>query len=161
VLEHGQPDTMLIINPEDYTLRPKVLIASALASTNDLEQACKVAREILEVNPGYMGMAGQLAEWMGALARDQAGQTWANNAQLLVLNDEPEKALVLLETAPFFSADHPAIVAARIRVANALSAPYQVEKLKADEPRAKFLARSLREMLEEQPAKPVETMEAA
>lgn len=146
VLHRGQPDTMLIVNPEEYTLRPRTLIASALASSGKLEEAVKIAQEVVTVNPNYMGMSGQLAEWLGALAQDQAGHMWANSAQLLVLNDEPEKAAVLLNTAPFFSNEHPAIIAARTRVALALSEPYQVEPV-TDSPRGQFLLRCLREQM--------------
>lgn len=144
VLQRGEPDTMLIINPEDYSLRPRVLIASAMASLGKLEDACKMAQQVADVNPGYMGVGGQLAEWMGALARDQAGTSWANSAQLLILNDEPEKALLLLTTVPYFSNDHPAIIASRVAAANALSEPYQIEMV-GDGPRGQFLARCLRE----------------
>lgn len=148
VLDRGQPDTMLIINPEDYSLRPRVLIASSLAASGDLEQAIKVGQEVTAVNPELMGIGGQLAGWAGALARDQAGQMWASSAQLLVRNDEPEKAIILLNTAPYFSNDHPAVIAARVQAANALMAPYVVEPV-VDSPRAQFLARMLREQVAE------------
>lgn len=144
VLQRGQPQTLLIVNPEDYSLKPRVLIASAMAALGDLENACKTAQQIVDVNPGYMGMRDKLAEWLGALAREQAGQQWGNLAQLLVMNDEPEKAIVLLQTVPFFAADHPAVTAARVMTANALSEPYAVEKV-VDSPRGRLLARCLRE----------------
>lgn len=147
VLQRGQPDTMLIVNPEDYTLRPRVLIASAMASLGKLEEACKTAQQVVDVNPGYMNMQAQLAEWMGALARDQAGTMWANCAQLLIQNDEPEKAIVLLQTPPYFTADHPAIIATRVAAANALSEPYQLEPV-SDSARGRWLVRNLHEQME-------------
>lgn len=147
VIQKGQPDTMLIVNPEDYTLRPRVLIASAMASLGKLEEACQTAQQVIDVNPAFMGVADQLVEWMGTLAREQSASMWSNCAQILLQNDEPLKARALLDTVPYFAADHPGVVASRTRAAAALGEPYQVVEL-TDSPRAQFLARCLREQTE-------------
>jgi glycosyltransferase involved in cell wall biosynthesis len=147
VVRRGQPETLLIVNPEDYTLRPRSLIASAMAQVGQLEEACKTAQQVATVNPDYLGIKEQLAEWLGQLGRDQAAQTWANCAQLLCQHDEPERAWGLLETVPFFSSDHPIVIAARVGVARVLEEPYTVQKIR-ESARGQFLLRSLHELPE-------------
>lgn len=148
VLDKGQPETLLIINPEDYTLRPRVMVASAMASLGKLDEACQLAQQVLEKNPSYMNMQQQLAEWASLLAREQTGGMWANCAQLLLQSDEPEKAFLLLQTVPYFSHDHQAVIAMRIAAANALEEPYKVVPV-TDSPRGQFLLRGLREQQEQ------------
>jgi glycosyltransferase involved in cell wall biosynthesis len=147
VARRGQPETLLIVNPEDYTLRPRSLIASAMAQLGQLEEACKAAQQIVAVNPGYLGIQEQLSEWLGQLARDQAAATWSNCAQLLCQHDEPERAWGCLETAPFFVSDHPQIIAARVQVARILEEPYTVQTVE-ESARGQFLKRSLQTLPE-------------
>lgn len=147
VFKDGIPQTTLIINPLDYTLRPIVLMASAFAELGKLDEAVKAAQQVMTVNPDFMGIGIMFERWAVELAHEQAAGTFANCAQLLVTHDEPEKAALLLTTAPYFIADHPRVVAARVFTAQALAEPYQVEHIH-DSARGQFLVRGLNELVQ-------------
>jgi glycosyltransferase involved in cell wall biosynthesis/tetratricopeptide (TPR) repeat protein len=143
VVRRGKPDTVLIINPTDYTARPRVIIAQALANLGQFDEAVQAADQAAAICPGYMGIEQQAAHWRGQRHRMQAAGTWAANAQLLCEFDEPEKALALLDTVPFYVRDHPAIIAARVQVTDQLAEPYTVVPVIGGTPRANFLIRGL------------------
>lgn len=147
VLQQGRPETTLIINPTDYDMRPMVLLADAFAQMEKFEEAVKLGEEVAARNPQFMAVGLQLQLWRMQLGRNQAAATWANCAQMLVGHDEPEKALAMLNTAPFFVYDHPAVVSARIAVNSILEEPYKVE-IMGESPRGNFLVRSLRRQME-------------
>lgn len=155
VLDKGAPETLLIINPQDYTLRPKMLLADSLAQLGRYEDACALANEIVGMDPHFLGAAAHLSNWASALAREQAAALWVRGAQLLFSNDELEKAVGFLGTAPYFVAEHPAIISMRVTIAAALREPYQLQPL-TDSPRAQFLARCLREQAQEMLNRPTD-----
>src|SRR5439155_3975386 len=97
--------------------------------------------------------------WTGQLAQEKTAMTWVSSSRLLYENDEPEKALGLLETAPYFICEHPQIVASRQMITRALQEPYRVVPV-GDEPRGRFLVRSLREQEEQIASRPAELPES-
>lgn len=144
VLKLGHPDTLLIVNPQDYDARPKAMIAHGLAALGDVKQACELAEGVLSEHPGFLDLDTALANWQSTRQRDQTAGMWAQCAALLVNYDEPLNAAALLDTVPHYAADHPTVIAARVQVRDAIEEPYQVEKI-GDGPRAEFLLRGLRE----------------
>lgn len=144
VLRLGPPSTLLIVNPQDYTVKPRALIAQALAEIGNVEEACRIAEEALELAPGYQTLPDMLAEWQSTRQRDQTAGMWSQCAQLLVNYDEPLKAAELLKTVPHYAWDHHLVVAARVAVRDAVDEPYVVEPVE-DGPRAEFLLKGLRE----------------
>jgi tetratricopeptide (TPR) repeat protein len=147
VVRIGKPETLLIVNPQDYDARPRAMIATALASLGKTDEACELAEQALELAPGYMDLAAHLAEWQGTRQRDQTAAMWAQCAGMLVGYDEPLKAEKLLETVPHYAWDHPTVISARVQVRDAVEEPYQVEKI-TEGPRAEFLLRGLRKQVE-------------
>lgn len=114
VIERGTPDTLLIINPLDYTFNPKVLLAGSLGALGRLEEAVSVAEEALALVPGHEGLREGYGRWSEEIIRAQTAETWCRAARLLVGRDEQLKALRLLEdTPPYFVTDHPDVVALR------------------------------------------------
>ena len=113
-MRQGVPETLLIINPLDYVVLPKALIAGALGGLGQFEQAVEIATEALEVVPQHEGLREGYARWSEEIIREQTAQTWVRAARLLVGRDEQLKALRLLEdTPPYFVFDHPDVVALR------------------------------------------------
>jgi tetratricopeptide (TPR) repeat protein len=172
VLELGQPQTLLIVNPQDYTVEARVPLAASLAALGRLDEACQEAERALAIRPDHPLLAGGYREWLGLRKRAKAAETWLNCARLLVAHDEQQKALDLLEgTPPYFVQDAPGIVKLRSELRERLafaSDPglyaehYETggskpEDMVADEnvvrlcerlPRAQFLARQIEELLE-------------
>lgn len=151
VIRRGKPETALIVNPTDYTARPRVLIAQALANMGQMNEAVQTAEQALELCPGILGLDELLPNWRGQEHKNQVAGMWAANAGLLLEFDEPEKAADLLNTVPFYSADHPAVIAARATVAAALAAPYAVQVMSGAEPRAQFIVKQLEDQAEKLP----------
>jgi glycosyltransferase involved in cell wall biosynthesis len=147
VIRLGQPDTLLIVNPQDYDERPRAIIASAAANTGQVDRACELAEQVLSTAPGFMDLDVQLAQWQSERQKDQTAAMWAQCAGLLVAYDEPLKARALLETVPSYVIDHPQVINARVQTRDAVEEPYTVERI-SEGPRAEFLLRGLREQAE-------------
>ncbi|HEU4656318.1 MAG TPA: hypothetical protein VFR97_02280 [Capillimicrobium sp.] len=172
-LELGAPDTLLIINPLDYVLQPRVVLAGALGEQGRVEEAIQVAAEALAIQPGHQGLQQAVRKWRSVAKREATAETFAGCAEMLIAHDEQHKARVLLEEAvPYFVRDHPRIVALRSKVRERLlwaddpalyaehyetggSKPEdmipdeQVTPLCEQLPRVQFLAAGLREQLAE------------
>jgi tetratricopeptide (TPR) repeat protein len=114
VLELGVPDTLLIINPLDYALSPRIIMAGAMGALGRLEPAIATAEEVLGLVPDHAEVARTTFLWRSQLKREQAAQRAVSDAQILVAHDEQWKALILLEQCvPHFAQDHPEVVAVR------------------------------------------------
>ena len=117
VLRLGMPDSLLILNPLDYTWKPKVVLAAALGALNRVDEALAVAKEALEVVPDHAELRRHAMGWQTTSEREAVAATWVGCAQLLVRSDEQLKALDLLErTVPYFARDHPSVVACRSQI---------------------------------------------
>ncbi|MGH2716655.1 MAG: glycosyltransferase [Thermoleophilaceae bacterium] len=114
VLRRGAPNTLLIINPLDYSFQPRLLLASALGGLGRVDEAIEMAEEALAIIPDHPPLREGYADWIGQRKREATARTWVAAAQQLVSHDEQLKALALLEdTVPYFARDHAMVVAAR------------------------------------------------
>lgn len=143
VIRRGKPETVLIVNPTDYTARPRMLIAQAFANLGRYDEAVQAVEQVIEICPGFMDAEEHAAHWRGQRHREQVAGTWAANARLLCDFDEPEKARELLSTVPYYCTDHPQIIAAKLYVEDALKTPYKVVPIEPETPRGNFLMRQL------------------
>lgn len=114
VLRRGQPETLLIINPLDYTLTPRLILSSALGGLKRWAEALQVGEEALKISPNNPNLLHARADWSEQLKRDATAKTFTAAAQELVAHDEQLKALILIEqTVPYYAKDHPEVVAMR------------------------------------------------
>lgn len=114
VLRRGEPDTLLIINPLDYKLTPRLVLASALGGLSRWQEALQVAEEALAIAPSIETLLRARQEWSQSLKREATAKTFCAAAQELVAHDEQLKALRLIEdTVPYYATDHPEVVAMR------------------------------------------------
>jgi tetratricopeptide (TPR) repeat protein len=117
VLRLGQPHSMLILNPMDYTFQPRLVLAAALGALGDFEQARAVATEALQLVPDHPELHRLHAHASSELKRHATAHSWIDGARLLVAHDEQLKALTMLEeTVPVFVKDHPDVVRARSEI---------------------------------------------
>jgi tetratricopeptide (TPR) repeat protein len=171
-LRRGQPQTMLIVNPLDYTVTPRLILASALGQLGEIEQAIQIAEEVLAIVPDHMGLMQQRQAWIAQGQREATAQTFLAAARQLVNHDEQLKALTLLEeTVPYFAMDHAEVVALRSQLRERVypllepdtyaehyetggskpedfTADEKVDEIGACLPRCGFLLRGLVEQLE-------------
>ena len=176
-LARGVPQTLLIINPQDYVLQPLVVKAAANAALGQLETAVELADQVLAQAPGHPLIAPDYPQWRALRKRDSAADMFVSCAQVLAAHDEQLKALQVLEAAPHFATDHPAVVAARSQLRERLNPLFDLaayadhyetggskpEDYVKDEdvlplgdylPRCGFLLQGLHEQLEERQAVP-------
>ncbi len=173
VLRLGHPDSLLILNPLDYTFKPRLLLAAAHGALGHVDEAITLGQEALAIIPDHGQLQAHMASWRKAKERQHVADSWIAAAQILIAHDEQLKALALLEdTVPHFARDHPSVVQLRSEVRerllwvkdpDAYARHYEVggskpEDAVADEnvtdlcdrlPRAQFLKRGIAEQLEE------------
>lgn len=118
VLRLGQPSgTVLILNPMDYVVGPRLVLAGSLGALGRVDEAAAVAREALELVPDHAQLRAATGRWEARAKCEHVANTWIGAARMLVSHDEQLKALDLLEcTVPHFAVDHPAVVAERSRL---------------------------------------------
>ncbi len=116
VLRLGMPDSLLILNPLDYSWKPRVVLAAGLGALNRPDEALAVGREALAIVPDHEELRRHAIGWETTLEREQVAQMVVGMAQLLVRCDEQVKAQRLLDNVPYFATDHPSVVAIRSQV---------------------------------------------
>lgn len=174
VLRRGQPQTLLIINPLDYTLAPRLVLAGSLGELGHIDDALHVCEEALAIVPGHQALVTMRQQLRVLQQRESTASTWCGAAQMLISHDEQLKALRLLEdTCPYWVQDHPRVVALRSQLRERLlpvladtdsyarayegggvkpEAPVPDDQIAAvceRLPRAGFVARGLAEQLDE------------
>lgn len=113
-LRRGQPNTMLIINPLDYTYQPMKVLAGAYAGLKQYDEAVKYGNQAWQLNPLDEGLGSAVTQWRGLAKREHTANTVAMLAQALIAHDEQLKALYLLEhCVPWFAEDHAGVVSLR------------------------------------------------
>jgi tetratricopeptide (TPR) repeat protein len=122
VLDRGMPNSLLILNPLDYTFQPRMVLASALGGSGRVDDAIAVAEEALTMVPDHAELRDGYALWLGQRKREATAATFCAAANQLVSHDEQLKALSLLEHAvPHFAVDHPEIVRLRSEIRERVS----------------------------------------
>lgn len=113
VIRRGTPQTMLVVDPSDYTVTAPAILAGALAQLGEIEEAMGLAEGVLERVPNHDGLLAPYQAWRAQLKRDRAAESFVSSAALLVAHDEQVKALELLGCVPYFATDHPKVVSYR------------------------------------------------
>lgn len=112
-LELGQPQTLLIVNPLDYTYEPLKVKAGALAALDRLDEAVECGERALELVPHDMELRAFWNGWRSKQEAERLAETFVRCTKYLVLADEQLKAKRLLECVPHVCDRHPSIVAMR------------------------------------------------
>lgn len=112
--ELGQPETLLIINPLDYTFHAMKLMAGCLGNLGAIDEAIAMAEKALALIPHDGPLRTEYQRWTDLARREHTANTYVMAAQQLMAFDEQWKAKVLLEQCvPHFAMEHPAVVAIR------------------------------------------------
>jgi hypothetical protein len=169
VLQLGCPDTLLIVNPLEYQVQPRVIMAGSLGGLGQYPGAIEIGDEIMALVPDHAEVAKTLTAWRSLQKRQSVADQAVASAQLLVAHDEQSKALTLLEDCvPAFATDHPNVVAIRSQLRERLlfisdpglyaehyedapdNAPHNTDEqalaVAEQLPRAHFLLETLREL---------------
>lgn len=114
VIRRGKPETMLIINPLDYSFNPLKLKAGSLAVLDRVDEAIAAARDALALNPQDEPLNILSMQLRANAKREHTAKNIAMMVQQLVAHDEQAKALKLVEECvPWFADDHPGVVSIR------------------------------------------------
>jgi tetratricopeptide (TPR) repeat protein len=142
----GQPDTLLIINPLQYTAHPRALLAVCMAQMGRFDEAVKLAEEALRIAPSYQLAAQHIGLWRGQLKKQQTLATWLASADVLAEVGELIKARELLDRAPFFICEEPQLIGRRVEIARRITERLSSAKVPAEDPVADaFVERHLAE----------------
>lgn len=140
----GKPDTILIINPLQYTAHPLALQAVCLAQLGRFDDAVQMAEECLRIAPTYQLAAQHVPLWRGHQKRQHTLGAVLALCDVLVEVGELVKAQTLLQIAPYYVANEPALIARRGQLARLikerLAAPASGP---ADDAAEAFVARHL------------------
>ena len=121
VLRRGIPDTLLIINPLDYTFQAKKVLAGSLALLGRVDEALAIGQEAWQENPMDQDLAHAMTGWRQTAKREHTANTFGMMFDQLVAHDEQLKARNLLACVPHFIEDHPRIVGARTLISQRLA----------------------------------------
>lgn len=110
VLELGQPETMLIINPIDYNFLPLKMIAGCYGQIGNMDEAIASGEAAQQIIQSDNMLNGELHRWRGVAKRERTAATFVMCAQQLIGHDEQLKALTLLEQCvPAYATEHPSV----------------------------------------------------
>jgi tetratricopeptide (TPR) repeat protein len=137
----GKPDTLLIVNPLQYSVHPLAIQAVCLAQMGRLEEAVSKAEEGLAIAPSYPLIAQHLPQWRGQLKRHHTMGAFLACADTLVESGEPLKAAELLGAVPFYVADAPAVIGKRVEIARLIEERKRAPRVAVDEAADKFVER--------------------
>jgi glycosyltransferase involved in cell wall biosynthesis/cyclopropane fatty-acyl-phospholipid synthase-like methyltransferase len=112
-LKFGMPQSMLILNPLEFSLLPLARLSEACAKQGRFDEADHHLAEAAKVAPGHPAIASQGAAIAQMRLEGESLQAVLKLREMLVRHDENLKALQVIESAPYYIADHPAIVQAR------------------------------------------------
>lgn len=113
-LELGQPQSMLILNPLEFSLVPLARLAQALAGQRRFEEAAPVIQQAIAVQPGNPMVLQTAAQIERDGMRERATQAVMTLREILIRWDENWKAHELLQRAvPHIIEEDPRVVAAR------------------------------------------------
>jgi glycosyltransferase involved in cell wall biosynthesis len=112
-LAKGQPQSMLILNPLEFTFVPYVRLSEACLHTGRPDEAGAWIERAAQIAPQHPLLNERIAQV--AQARNEAHMLNAalTLREALVRHDENAKALAVIENVPYLIAEHPAIVKAR------------------------------------------------
>jgi tetratricopeptide (TPR) repeat protein len=137
----GKPQSILILNPLQYTAHPRALAAVCEMQLGHYDQAMRYVNECLEVCPSYPLITAYLPGWQQGILLEQTVQAWLACADLLVKHGEHAKAKELLDTVPFFAARDQRVIGKRTELW--LTPDLVLEPLPADSAARKFIERHL------------------
>lgn len=108
------PQTLLIINPLEYSYQPELLRSIALTQLGRNEEAYAATEKVLATTPQRDDVLRQAAALRTILQADEAERHVLALREILVRHDENAKAGQLMGCVPYIVADRPAIAQARL-----------------------------------------------
>lgn len=116
VRELGTPETLLIVNPLDYTAQPLALTADSYGMMSRWEDAVAAGEAAIQAGAAHPELGRKVMAWRGERKRENTADTYAMMIEQHLSHDEQLNALAIAEAAPVFVKDHPKVVQARILV---------------------------------------------
>ena len=112
-LELGMPQSMLILNPLEFTLVPMLRIAQALVEQKEFDEAKPYVEKAAQIMPSHPMVQETLNRVNRDGFREGVVQAVLKLRETLVRFDENQKAYELLQHVPYIVEDDPRIVSAR------------------------------------------------
>jgi glycosyltransferase involved in cell wall biosynthesis/tetratricopeptide (TPR) repeat protein len=137
-LAMGQPQSMLILNPLEFTLIPRLRLAQALCEQRRFDEAAPLVSEAAQIMPQHPMVLETATRVERDGHRERIVQAVLTLRETLVRWDENWKAHELLQQVPYIVGDDPRIVAAQaMQTENVMHAlePAEYTRWYEDEPK--------------------------
>lgn len=142
-LEQGMPSSPLILNPLEFTLIPRIVIADACINQGRSDQALQVIREAVAHSPANEWLQAKAAEVERLCGENELVGALMLLRETLVRHDENLKAWHLVsECVPYIVAERPELVKARAdqrEMVKHYLEPDEYRRWYADEPKESSL----------------------
>jgi glycosyltransferase involved in cell wall biosynthesis len=112
-LDLGMPQSMLILNPLEFTFVPLVRLAEACAATDRFDEAIAWLEHAQRISPEHPLLLERRGQYDQAHYDHQLLTSFLTVREGLIRHDENWKAYELMKAVPYRIADHPMIVKAR------------------------------------------------
>lgn len=142
-LEMGKPNSILILNPLQYTAHPRAIMAVCLMQLNRYDEARRCWEDALAICPTYPLITTHLPLWQGHIMREQAVAAWLSCSELLAGGEEFDKARDLMRTVPYYAARDPRVIARKTGLWQQSLKVATPEPLDPKSAAAKFIVRHL------------------
>lgn len=136
VIDMGVPDTLLIINPLQYTAHPRAIAGLCLAQIGRLEEAVALGEQALQIAPSYPLAVEHLPRWRGMLKRQQVAGTFLAAAEVLIEAGELVNALTVLRSAPWYVRSNEGLVRKRAQIAREIDRRRVQVRITGEDPAA-------------------------
>lgn len=137
-LELGMPQSMLILNPLEFTLVPMLRLAQALAEQRRFDEAVPFVEKAAQIMPQHPMVLETAAKVEKDGFRERVVQSILTLRETLVRFDENWKAYKLFDAVPYIVEDDPRIVSNRaMQTENVMHAlkPEEYTRWYEDEPK--------------------------
>ncbi len=144
-LRMGKPQSILILNPLQYTAHPRAIMAVCCMMMGRHDEAMSLCREVLAICD-YPTISAHLPQWQNLIVREQTVTAFLQLADLCRAHGELLKASGLLDVVPYFAAEDQRVIAKRVEVDRLIRGVERVDlPLDPESAAGKFVVRHVKE----------------
>lgn len=145
-LRMGKPNSILILNPLQYTAHPRAIMAVCCMMLGRHDEAMRLCQETLAICD-YPLITAYLPQWQNMIVREQTVTAFSQLADLCRQHGELLKAVDLLNAVPYFAAEDQRLIGKRVEIAQAVAAVQRADlPLDPGSAAGKFVVRHVEEM---------------
>lgn len=119
-LRMGKPQSILILNPLQYTAHPRAIMAACCMMMGRYDEAMQHCKDTLAICD-YPLITAHLPQWQNMIVREQTVKAFSELADLCRSHGELLKAVDVLAAVPYFASEDQRVIAKRVEMAQAVA----------------------------------------